>query len=158
VRRRSLWCRLASGLLRVALAAGLLVAAPLRAGAVTDANHLSGGGTASISQVAMNVAMDGSGSALGSFECLMAGRSGFVLGAFGLAHNMILHARPTSGSVDGSVVTFSGLGSLILDGRQRMRVHVEVWADVSTQSFQLTVVEVGTLPVETLESGGISLR
>jgi hypothetical protein len=33
-----------------------------------------------------------------------------------------------------------------------------VWADVATQSFQLTVVEVGTLPVETLRSGQLSLR
>jgi hypothetical protein len=142
----------------VALAGGLLVAVPIPAGAATDVRHLSGGGTASISQVAMNVAVEGSGSAWGSFECLMAGRSGFVLGAFGLSHNMIVHARPTSGSVNGSVVTFSGIGTLILDGRQRMQVHVDVWADVSTQSFQLTVVEVGTLPVETLESGVLSFR
>jgi hypothetical protein len=56
------------------------------------------------------------------------------------------------------VVTFSGAGSLILDGRQKMGVHVQVWADVATQSFQLTVVEVGTLPVETLLSGQLSLR
>jgi hypothetical protein len=158
VKRRLSWCRFAGWFLRVALAAGLLVAVPVRARAATDANHLSGGGTASISQVAMNIAVDGSGSAWGSFECLMAGRSGFVLGAFGLSHNMILHARPTSGSVDGSMVTFSGIGSLILDGHQRMQVHMDAWADVSTQSFQLTVVEVGTLPVETLESGAVSLR
>jgi hypothetical protein len=132
------------------------------AGSLSAANgswHLSGGGTASISQVAMNVTIDGSGSARGSFECLMAGRSGFVLGDFGLAHNMIVHATPNTGSVVGSVVTFSGTGSLILDGRQRMDpIHIRVQADVATQSFQLTVVEVGTLPVETLGSGQISLN
>jgi len=121
--------------------------------------HLSGGGTASISQVAMNVTIDGSGSARGSFECLMAGRSGFVLGDFGLAHNMIVHATPSAGSVAGSVATFSGTGSLILDGRQKMDpIHVQVSVDVATQSFQLTVVKVGTLPVETLRSGQISLN
>jgi hypothetical protein len=130
------------------------------AGSLSAANgswHLSGGGTASISQVAMNVTIDGSGSARGSFECLMAGRSGFVLGDFGLAHNMIVHATPSSGSVVGSVATFSGTGSLILDGSQKMDIHVRVWANVATQSFQLTVVEVGTLPVETLQSGQISV-
>ena len=120
--------------------------------------HLSGGGTASISQVAMNVTIDGSGSARGSFECLMAGRSGFVLGDFGLAHNMIVHAIPSTGSVAGSVATFEGTGSLILDGSQKMDIHVSVWVNVATQSFQLTVVEVGTLPVETLGSGQISLN
>ena len=145
-------------LLPVALVAGLLLLAAGQARAAGNANHLSGGGTASISQVAMNVTIDDADSASGSFECLMAGRSGFVLGDFGLVHNMIVHATPDAGSVAGSVVTFSGAGSLILDGRQKMGVHVQVWADVATQSFQLTVVEVGTLPVETLLSGQLSLR
>jgi len=126
--------------------------------AAPGATHLSGGGTASISQVAMNVTIDGSGSARGSFECLMAGRSGFVLGDFGLAHNMIVHATPSAGSVSGSVATFQGTGSLILDGRQKIDIHVSVWVNAATQSFQLTVVEVGTLPVETLGSGQISLN
>jgi hypothetical protein len=144
--------------LSVALVAGLLVLAAGQARAAGDTSHLSGGGTASISQVAMNVTLDGAGSASGSFECLMAGRSGFVLGAFGLVHNMIVHAAPTAGSVAGSVVTFSGPGSLILDGRQKMDIHIQLWADAATQSFQLTVVEVGTLPVETLLSGQLSLR
>jgi len=137
------------------LVAGLLVFAAGQARAASDARHLSGGGTASISQVAMNVTIDGAGSASGSFQCLMAGRSAFVLGAFGLAHNMIVHATPTAGSVAGSVVTFSGPGSLILDGRQKMEVHMQLWADIATQSFPLTVVEVGTLPVGTLRSGQI---
>jgi hypothetical protein len=145
-------------LLSVALVAGLLSLAAGQPAAARDASHLSGGGTASISQVAMNVTIDDAGLASGSFQCLMAGRSGFVLGAFGLAHNMIVHATPTAGSVVGSVVTFSGPGSLILDGRQKMDIHIQLWADVATQSFQLTVVEVGTLPVETLLSGQISLR
>ena len=146
-------------LLPMALVAGLLVgAAAGQARAAGNANHLSGGGTASISQVAMNVKLDGAGSASGSFECLMAGRSGFVLGEFGLVHNMIVHATPAAGSVVGSVVSFSGAGSLILDGRQKLDIHVQVWADVATQSFQLRVVEVGTLPVETLQSGQLSLR
>jgi hypothetical protein len=106
----------------------------------------------------MNVSIGTSGSASGSFECLMAGRSGFVLGDFGLVHNMIVHATPRTGSVAGSVATFAGTARLTLDGRQHMGVHVQVWADVATQSFQLTVVEVGTLPVETLASGQISLH
>jgi len=88
---------------------------------------------------------------------LMAGRSGFVLGDFGLVHNMIVHATPSTGSVAGSVVTFAGTARLTLDGRQHMDVHVQVWADVATQSFQLTVVEIGTLPVETLASGHIAM-
>src|ERR687887_1759634 len=142
-------------LLRVTMVAALLSLAPAGAAAAPNVHHLSGGGTASISQVAMNVAVDGSGSASGSFECLMAGRSGFVLGDFGLVHNMIVHGTPSTGSVDGSVVTFAGTARLVLDGRQKMDVHVQVWANVATQSFQLTVAEIGTLPVETLLSGHI---
>jgi hypothetical protein len=147
-----------SGIALLTLVIGALLTS---AGSLSAANgswHLSGGGTASISQVAMNVRFDGSGSASGSFECLMAGRSGFVLGDFGLAHNMIVHATPSTGSVAGSVATFSGPGRLTLDGRQKMDIHVQVWANVATQRFQLTVVEVGTLPIETLQSGQISLN
>jgi len=141
--------------IRLVAVATVLSIAPATAVASPDAHHLSGGGTASISQVAMTVAIDGSGSASGSFECLMAGRSGFVLGDFGLVHNMIVHGTPSTGSVSGSVVTFAGTARLTLDGRQHLDVHVQVWADVATQSFQLTVVEVGTVPVETLLSGHI---
>ena len=64
--------------LSVTLVAGLLVLAAGQARAADDTSHLAGGGTASISQVAMNVTLDGAGSASGSFECLMAGRSGFA--------------------------------------------------------------------------------
>jgi hypothetical protein len=145
-------------LLRLSAVAAVLVLAPANAVAAGSVHHLSGGGTASISQVAMNVSVDGSGSASGSFECLMAGRSGFVLGDFGLVHNMIVHATPSTGSVAGSVVTFAGTARLTLDGRQHMDVHVRVSADVATQSFQLTVVEIGALPVETLQSGHIGLN
>jgi hypothetical protein len=143
--------------LRLSAVAAVLVLAPASAVASGSVHHLSGGGTASISQVAMNVSVGGSGSASGSFECLMAGRSGFVLGDFGLVHNMIVHATPSTGSASGSVVTFAGPARLTLDGRQHVDVHVQVWADVATQSFQLTVVEIGTLPVETLESGRIAM-
>jgi hypothetical protein len=145
-------------LLSVVLAAGLLLSGAGQATAADTSSHLAGGGTASISQVAMNVTIDGSGSASGSLECLMAGRSAFVLGEFGLAHNMIVHGTPTTGTVTGSLVTFSGPGSLILDGQQKMNIHIQLRADVATQTFQLTVVEVGTLPVETLRTGQLSLR
>jgi hypothetical protein len=127
-------------------------------GASARTAHLSGGGTASISQVAMNVSFAGSGSASGSFECLMAGRSSFVLGAFGLSHIMQVHARPTAGSISGSSATFSGPGTLIMDGGQRAAIDVSVSADVVTQQFQLTVLQVGAMPVETFASGGIKLR
>jgi hypothetical protein len=140
----------------VTLAAVLLFAA--QSAVAAPAAHLSGGGTASISQVAFNVSLDGSGGASGSFECLMAGRSAFVLGAFGLSHIMQVHATPTAGSISGSVVSFSGPGELIMDGGQHQPIHVSVWANVATQQFQLTVVEVGAMPVETFVSGGISLR
>jgi len=133
-----------------------ITGAPSAAGATSG--HLSGGGTASISQVAFNVSLDGSGGASGSFECLMAGRSAFVLGAFGLSHIMQVHATPTAGSISGSVVSFSGPGMLIMDGGQHQSIHVSVWANVATQQFQLTVIEVGAMPVETFKSGGISLR
>jgi len=120
--------------------------------------HLSGGGTASISQVAFNVSVDGSGRASGSFECLMAGRSRFVLSKFGLSHIMQVHATPTAGSISGSTVSFSGPGMLIMDGGQHQAVQVSVWANVATQQFQLTVVGMPLMPVETFVSGRISLR
>lgn len=120
-------------------------------------NHLTGGGTASISQVAFNVSIAPTGGASGSFECLMAGRSAFVLGAFGLSHIMAVHATPINGTVAGSVVTFSGSARLIMDNGQHRDVHVVVWANAATQQFQLTVVEVGTMPIETLSTGQIAL-
>ena len=127
--------------------------------AFADASHhLSGGGTATISQVAINVWITDSGDASGSFECLMAGRSAFVLPAFGLSHIMAVHATPSAGTISGSVATLSGAGQLIMDGGQKVPIHMQAWVDVSTQQFELTVVEVGTLPVETLLSGHISLR
>jgi hypothetical protein len=122
-----------------------------------SAGHLSGGGTASISQVAFNVSVEGSGGASGSFECLMAGRSSFVLGAFGLSHIMQVHATPTAGSISGSVVSFSGPGKLIMDNGQHQSIQVSVWANVATQQFQLTVAGIGSMPAETFISGGISL-
>lgn len=88
----------------------------------------------------------------------MAGRSSFVLGAFGLSHNMIVHATPTAGSVAGSVVTITGPGRLTLDGKQQIPIHVSVTVDVATQSFELTVVEVGAMGVEFMESGKLFLR
>jgi hypothetical protein len=146
---------------RTLVAAGVVLAAVFwlatESATAATAGHLSGGGTASISQVAFNVSLDGSGGASGGFECLMAGRSAFVLGAFGLSHIMEVHATPTAGSISGSVVSFSGPGMLIMDGGQHQSIHVRVWANVATQQFQLTVVEVGAMPVETFVSGGISL-
>ena len=126
-------------------------------------SHLSGGGTASVgelafSQVAMNVAFADSGSASGSFNCLMAGRSSSVLGGFGLAHIMKVQATPTNGSVTGSIASFSGPARLIMDGGQHMNVDVSVWVNVATQQFQLTVIQVGAMPVETFSSGGVNLR
>lgn len=125
--------------------------------------HLAGGGTASIgdvafSQVAMNVSFGDGGSASGSFNCLMAGRSKAVLDAFGLAHIMKVQATPTAGSVSWPTATFSGPGFLIMDSGQRMSIDIVVSVDVSKQEFQLTVVGIGTLPVETFSSGGVALK
>jgi len=143
-------------LLAVAVAGvALALGAP---SALAGTGHLSGGGTASISQVAMNVTFGASGTASGSFNCLMAGRSSFVLGDFGLAHIMKVQATPTNGSVTGSIASFSGPGFLIMDGGQHMNVDVSVWVNVATQQFQLTVIQVGAMPVETFSSGGVSLR
>jgi hypothetical protein len=145
--------------LACALSAGLLLAASaVSAAAAPGISHLSGGGTASFSQVAMNVSINASGSASGSFECLMAGRSAFILTNFpGLEHNMIVHATPIAGSVNGSIVTFRGPARLTLDGNQHMDVHVHVWVDVATQSFELTVDEIGPMGPESLLSGGVAL-
>ena len=148
-----------AGLLALAGVA-VALAAP---GALAASSHLAGGGTASVgelafSQVAINVAFGESGSASGSFNCLMAGRSAFVLGAFNLAHIMKVQATPAMGSVSGSIATFSGPGFLIMDGGQRMNIDVSVWVNVATQEFQLTVAQVGAMPVETFASGGVSLR
>jgi hypothetical protein len=150
------------------LAAVVGVALALGAQSASAATaHLSGGGTAShegqaFSQVAFNVSIDSSGSASGSFECLMAGRSKGVLGAFKLEHNMIVHATPMSGSIAGSVVTFDAVGTLKLDGSTQMSVqHVHVWVNVATQQFELSILDLGAMgvmPVETFSSGGVQLR
>ena len=141
----------------VALSACVLAASAPPALA-RPAYHLAGGGTASLSQVAVNVAIGDDGSASGSFECLMAGRSAFALAPFGLAHVMAVHARPAAGGVAGSVATFSGPARLVMDHGQHLDVHVRVWVDAASQRFQLTVDEVGTLPVEDLLTGHVSLR
>lgn len=143
-----------------ALTAFAVVAAVAVTGAssapAATSGHLTGGGTATISQVAFNVSINGSGSASGSFECLMAGRSKSALVNLGLAHIMQVHITPTAGVISGSTVTFSGPGMLIMDNGQHQAIAgVTVWADVATQAFQL---EMGGMPPETFVSGGISLR
>jgi len=45
-----------------------------------------------------------------------------------------------------------------MDGGQHVSIDVTVWANVLTQQFQLTVVQVGAMPVESFMSGGITLR
>jgi hypothetical protein len=45
-----------------------------------------------------------------------------------------------------------------MDDGQHVDIDVVVWADVATQTFQLDVVEIGTLLVEALLSGHMSLR
>lgn len=132
----------------------IVVAAPVSA---ASTQHLSGGGTATISQVAFNVTIEGL-AASGSFNCLMAGRSAWVLPPFGLSHLMKVQAEPTAATVTGTKVSFSGPGFLIMDGSTKMPIHVRVWADVATQQFQLTVVEVGTMPKETMLTGHFELR
>ena len=158
-RPRSFWGF--GALLALGAVLGLIAVAP--AVAVRSA-HLHGGGTASISQVAFNVSFDGAGSASGSFECLMAGRSSFVLPAFGLVHIMAVHVWPDAGSVSGSLATYSGPAHLILDKGPALDVDADVWADTATQSFQLTLFG-GPLPlggvtpgIETIVKGGFSLR
>ncbi len=141
------------------IAVGLLLATAGSPSAANGSWHLSGGGTADLSQVAFNVRIDGSGDASGSFECLMAGRSAWTLPAFGLSRNMIVHAWPTEGSVSGSKVEFAGPGQLVADGQKVSLERVEVWANVATQHFELTIVDLGGgPPEETLETGHISLR
>ncbi len=142
---------LGAGLFAVLMAA----APPVYA---TSDHHLSGGGTATISQVAFNVTIEASGGASGSFNCLMAGRSAFVLPGFGLSHVMKVQAEPTAATVTGGTVHFSGPGFLITDGGKTQPIHVRVWADVATQKFQLTVVEVGSMPVEEMQTGHFELR
>ncbi len=151
---RGLLATLAAVVVAALLLGVTAVAQPTR---VAGGHHLSGGGTASISQVAMNVHFSASGSVSGTFECLMAGRSAFVLPAFGLAHSMIVHASPTAGWVSGTQVNFSGPGRLSLDGHVHQDIHIDVQVDVATQTFQLTVLEVGAMPVETMLSGHLSL-
>jgi hypothetical protein len=146
--------------MKAVLTGGLLAVLMAAAPPVYAASdlHLSGGGTATISQVAFNVTIEASGAASGSFNCLMAGRSAFVLPAFGLAHLMKVQAEPTAATAAGGTVHFSGPGLLIMDGSKTRPIHVRVWADVATQNFQLTVVEVGSMPVEQMQTGHFELR
>lgn len=144
--------------IRRAAALAVLSLALAQPASPASQHHLSGGGTATLSQVAMNVWISDSGTASGSFECLMAGRSAFAIAGFGLAHNMIVHGSPTAGSVSGTVVTFSGPARLTLDGKTKMDVQISVKVDVSTQSFQLIAIGVATIDTETMVSGHLSLR
>ncbi len=149
------------GALRLGLSVGVVLSlfALTTAPAVADAGlHLSGGGTATISQVAFNVTIESGGAASGSFNCLMAGRSAFVLGAFELDHLMKVEAHPTAASVTGATVSFSGPGLLIMDGNTKKAVDIEVWANATTQQFQLTVVNVGAMPIEHMLTGHFQLR
>jgi hypothetical protein len=132
----------------------VMAAAPVSAASEL---HLAGGGTASISQVAFNVSIEAGGAATGSFNCLMAGRSAFVLGAFNLSHLMKVQVHPDTAKVDHSIVTFSGPGFLIMDGRTQS-IHVEVWTDVAAQQFKLTVDGIGSMPVETMQTGHFELQ
>jgi hypothetical protein len=149
---------------RAAVAAGVAVLLLMMAAVPVSAastQHLSGGGTATISQVAFNVTIEAGGGASGSFNCLMAGRSGWVLPPFGLSHLMKVHAEPTAATVTGNRVSFSGPGFLIMDGKTKMPIHVSVWADVATQKFRLAVVELaakGIMPEETMQTGHFELR
>ena len=153
-------------LARLVVLAGVALALGTQS-APAATGHLSGGGTASVgerafSQVAMNVSFGDSGSASGSFNCLMAGRSKGVLADFRLSHIMKVQATPTKGLVSGSIATFSGPGFVIMDGGQRVDIDVSVWVNVATQQFQLTVAGLGpspmTLSTETFSSGGVRLR
>ena len=149
------------GALRWGLSVGVVLSlfALTTAPAAADAGlHLSGGGTATISQVAFNVTIESGGAASGSFNCLMAGRSAFVLGAFALDHLMKVEAHPTKASVTGATVSFSGPGFLIMDGNTKQAVDIEVWANATTQQFQLTVVHVGAMPIEHMLTGHFQLR
>ncbi len=112
--------------------------------------HLSGGGTATMSQVAFNVTIEAGGGAAGSFNCLMAGRS-----EFGSLH---LQAEPTTAHVSGSVVDFWGPGFLIMDSEKTQPIQVHVWADAASQQFELTVVGVMKMDVEKMVSGQFALR
>jgi hypothetical protein len=156
-----------SRLIHIAVVAGFALALTAQSAPAATLHHLSGGGTASVgstaySQVAMNVAFGSSGTASGTFNCLMAGRSKGVLPGFGLAHNMKVQAKITAGSVAGSIATFSGSGFVILDGHDRANVDISVWVNVATQQFQMTVFKLMpspiTLATETFSSGGVKLR
>src|SRR5207245_7901843 len=102
---------MAKAITKAVLASGLAVllliaAAPV---AAASSHHLSGGGTATISQVAFNVTIEGS-AASGSFNCLMAGRSAWVLPPFGLSHLMKVQAQPSAATVTSTIVPFPGPG------------------------------------------------
>ncbi len=143
---------------RTALATVALILALAQPALAGADSHLAGGGTATISQVAFNVSIDAAGMASGEFNCLMAGRSAFVLSDFSLEHIMHVHATPTRGRVSGSMVTFSGPARLIMDNGTHRDVDVSVWANAATQEFQLTVVQIGTLPIEHMLTGQFSLH
>src|SRR2546422_11083021 len=104
----------------VALLLLIVAAAPVSA---ASSRHLSGGGTATISQVAFNVTIEGS-AASGTFNCLMAGRSAGVLPLFNLSHLMKVQAHPTAATMTATEVTFWGPGFLIMDGKTKMPIHV----------------------------------
>src|SRR5256885_15786647 len=106
---------------RAALPGGLAVlllvnaAAPVSA---SSARHLSGGGTATISQVALNVTIEGS-AASGTFNCLMAGRSAWVLPPFRLSHLIKGEGHPATAAGTGRNLPFLRPRFPVLGGKTK---------------------------------------
>ena len=73
-----------------------------------------------------------------------------IVGPSGCGKTTFLNA------VDG-LIPVSG-GSLTLDGKAKMNIHVSVQVDVAAQTFELTVVEVGAMGPETMLSGHLTMH
>ena len=135
---------------------------PLSAGAV-GVTHVTGGGTATISQFGLGVVLASDGSASGHFECLMAGRSAVP----GLAL-MAVQGEVATGSVnaDGSVtllgfsrVTMNPAGGpgQILTGVPFRVTLAAGGAGIGMLKLTLTTLGMA-LPLETVTAGRITIQ
>ena len=132
--------------------------------------HVTGGGTGTFdgtnpgSQFGMGVLIALGGSAQGSFNCVMAGRS-----AFGDLHLMKVNGKVDSGTVGSGTATFSGSGTLHVNNlKDDVTFVVTVIHDggPGVGQFQLTVsgIDIAAFPAvvafppETVFSGQVKIH